>query len=72
MINSQLKHLRKEAKLTQSQLAKRLSDGYSRSNVCLIEKGTRKVGLSMIEKWAEACGFEMKIVFHEKRKNKMN
>lgn len=66
MINHQLKHLRKEAKLTQSQLAQRLSDGYTRGNVCHIEKGTRKVGLSMIEKWAEACGFRVEIVFHEK------
>ena len=63
---NQLKHLRKEAKLTQSQLAQRLSDGYTRGHVCTIEKGTRQVGLSMIERWAEACGFSVEITFHKK------
>ena len=65
-MHNQLKHLRKEAKLTQSQLAKRLGDGYSRSHICNIEKGKRAVGLAFIERWAESCGFRIEVGFHKK------
>ena len=71
-MHNQLKHLRKEAKLTQSQLAQKLGEGYSSPHVCAIEKGKRKVGFTLVERWAESCGFRVEISFHKKIKDKLS
>ncbi|WP_374759701.1 helix-turn-helix domain-containing protein [Dyadobacter chenwenxiniae] len=63
-IYTQLKDLRLASNLTQAQIAEKLgSGGYTNKAVSDIENGRRKVGWSVIQDWAKACGKEAEIVF---------
>lgn len=57
-MKEELKNMRKDCGLTQSQLAVHLGRGYSKSTVSNIENGNIPVGRSLIEKWASICGFK--------------
>lgn len=67
MINEkQLKALRTSAGLTQTQLAERLGNGgYSKCIVSAIENGKRNVGLNLLNEWATACGYRVKVNFEK-------
>lgn len=56
-IQQKLRVLRKEAKLSQGQLGQKI--GYTGSRVSDYETGQRQIGYTLIERWSEACGFEI-------------
>jgi len=61
-----LKALRVSAGLTQTQLAERLGNGgYSKCIVSAIENGKRNVGLNLLNDWATACGYRVKVNFEK-------
>lgn len=51
-VSNRLKELRKQAGLTQLELAERV--GVSQSNIALLEKGKREIDIPMIGKLAQA------------------
>ena len=59
-----LKRLRRRANLNLEELAERLQvdDAYLRR----IERGERRPSLGVIERYANACGFHVEILFHRK------
>lgn len=67
MINGAiLRQLRKSAGLTQTQLAQRLGQGgYTKFVVAAIENDHRNIGIRLLGDWANACGFNCRIVFEK-------
>lgn len=65
MINGAiLRQLRKSARLTQTQLAKKLGNGgYTKFVIAAIENDKRNIGLSLLADWASACGYDVQISF---------
>ena len=59
----QLRALRDEAGITQTELAERLGSGYTKQVVSAIETGGRSIGIRMLEKWSTACGNLVRITF---------
>lgn len=62
-IHEKLKALRIDAGLTQTELAERLGSGYSKQVVSAIENGNRPVGIRILTRWAEVCGYTATIDF---------
>jgi transcriptional regulator with XRE-family HTH domain len=61
-IGERLRAIRGAAGITQSALAERL--GFeSQSSISMIETGARQPDLDLIERWAEACGVEARLLF---------
>ena len=60
---TELKRIRESANLSRSELASRLGEGYKAGNVGTCENEGRYVGLTMLKRWAEACGHTFQIVF---------
>jgi len=59
-----LRKIRKEAGLSQQQLAEMLGGGgYTDKVVSAIESGKRKVGLQLLQAWADACEKNLEIDF---------
>lgn len=59
-----LSALRESAGLTQSKLAEKLGNGgYTATVVAAVERGKRNIGLALLERWATACGYDVKIEF---------
>jgi len=59
-IIEQIKSLRKQAGLTQSELAKRA--GINKVNLCEIEKGKKHPGSKMLEKIARGLNKEWRLI----------
>lgn len=60
----QLKEIRMASGQTQAALAKKMGKGgYDRFAISKIERGKVVVGFEVLEKWAAACGYEVKIEF---------
>lgn len=56
-MENELKLLRQSSGLTQTELAKYLGKGYSKSTISNIEKGKIIVGRNVIQRWSEICGY---------------
>jgi transcriptional regulator with XRE-family HTH domain len=66
-LGKKLKKLRLAAGFTQEQLADKLGNGgYDKSVVAAIENNRRSVGIKLLSTWAEACGYEMEVIFRGK------
>jgi DNA-binding XRE family transcriptional regulator len=57
----QLLKMRTAAGLTQEEVARRM--GTAKSNICRLEKSDKSPKLDTIRRYADACGFEVKIGF---------
>jgi transcriptional regulator with XRE-family HTH domain len=61
-IGERLRAIRGAAGFTQAALAERL--GFeSQSSISMIETGARQPDLELIERWAQACGVEARLLF---------
>lgn len=61
-----LQRIREAANLTRKELAAKLGDGgYKAGNVTLYETESRYVGLTLLKRWARACGHQFHIVFDQ-------
>lgn len=63
-LHEQLAHIRKEANINQSTLAKSL--GVSQARISEYESGKREITIPTIRKWAEICGYDFNIQFTKK------
>jgi len=63
-IKTVLREMRKSAGLKQADLAKML--GYSQAKISEYESGKHSPGFETIQRWADACGCEVKVDWKKK------
>lgn len=67
-ISAELKELRTKNGLKAHQVAAKMGKGYAPTKIYEIEAGRKSVGLGMIESFANACGYDIEIVFTPQEK----
>ncbi|MFC0183386.1 Helix-turn-helix domain-containing protein [Pseudarcicella hirudinis] len=60
----QLKKIRIQSGMTALEVAERMGNSFNEKAILAMESGERNLGISSIEKYAEACGFLIKIEFY--------
>jgi transcriptional regulator with XRE-family HTH domain len=65
ILSARLKEMREKKGLTALQVAQKMGPGYQPPRIYNIESGYKPVGFGMIESYAAACGFTVRIEFDE-------